>query len=306
MMKRFILRCLLFAATAIVMLVAFNAIVTLNKKEMLTVRQNIVFFGNSTVEYGINDEIIPNSLNMGLNADHIEFIYAKLKMLKEHNPQIDTVYIGLDNIIINKNLEESHESMLMHPYYFSCYSPTEIFTAARLSSFKWFTTYLSKPFNFVKISVPLHSLFRNYRIQSLGIGGYMPLEHDRLAVDKAGHRQDSIAGIKRHKEFKANPFILYFYKRTIDYCRQEGITPVFITMPMYFSSDNDDYIRFHDEYFKDIPLLDFTSLRLPDSLWADAAHLNTRGALVFSRILNDSIRSRRDFFEATAAESGSF
>ncbi len=285
------------------MFFAFWKLVTFNEAKLLRTPHNIVFLGNSTVEYGIDDRIVSNSLNFGLNGDHIEYMYAKLKLLKKYNPQIDTVVINLDNIVISKDIRSAHASELMHPFFFDCYSPEEIIAAARHSSFDWFTSYLAKPFSVLKIAIPVTSIFRNYRIQEVGIGCYAPLERNKLEEDIERYNakygtaglNDSVpsknvnASALDTDNYDDNPFILYFYNRIIDFCRKEGITPIFITMPQYPLSPSHSYRDFHRRHFSDIPLLDYQDIQLADSLWGDAAHLNTRGAQTFSRLLQSHL-----------------
>ncbi len=288
------------------MFFAFWKLVTINEDKLLRTPYNIVFLGNSTVEYGIDDKIVTNSLNFGLNGDHIEYMYAKLKLLKKYNPQIDTVVINLDNIIINKDIRTAHASELMHPFFFDCYSLDEIIAAARYSSFDWFTSYLAKPFSVLKITIPVTSIFRNYRIQDVGIGCYASLERNKLAEDIERYNAKTAKGHKPKSpsmateevakvEYVDNKFTLYFYNRIIDFCRTEGITPIFIAMPQYPLEPSYAYREFHNRHFNDIPLLDYQDIVLADSLWADAAHLNTRGAQIFSRILQSKIHPESAF-----------
>lgn len=290
-MKRFILRCLLFSLVTLFMLLAFWNLIVANESKLLKTDRNIVILGNSTIEYGINDSILSNSLNLGLNGDHIEYMYAKLKLIKKYNPQVDTVLILLDNIIVDKDINDSHNSELMHPFYFNCYSLDDIATTIRHTPFKWFSTYLAKPFSVLKIYIPLKSYFNDYDIKAVGIGGYYHLDRDKLAQDIQRFAESKANDdTNQHDDnHKPNPIIIHFYSKLVDFCNKENITPIFITMPIYPLSPSYSYRTFHEQYFSDIPLMDFYDLKLNDSLWADGTHLNTQGATEFSKILNDSI-----------------
>lgn len=292
-MKRFLLRTLAFAIAAGIIFIGFWNLLAYTRTYLLKTPHHILFLGNSTFQYGIDDSLIPNSLNMGLNGDHVEYMYAKLKLLKKYNPQIDTVYIDLDNIIIAKDLRSEHGSELMHPYYFDCYSSAEIANAYHYSSFKWFTSYLAKPFSIIKIIIPISSFAKNYSIQDVGIGRYSLLERDELQTEIAKFRQNPNKG---EVEWEITPkdetdqeFTIYFYNKILEFCMSENITPIFLTMPQYPLAPSYHYRRFHQRHFSNIQLLDFQDLLLPDSLWSDAVHLNSKGAHQFTRILESSI-----------------
>lgn len=56
---------------------------------------NILVMGDSHIKLGINDELIPNAVNLSNNNEPLFFSYYKLKTIFENDPSIESVYLGM-------------------------------------------------------------------------------------------------------------------------------------------------------------------------------------------------------------------
>lgn len=249
------------------------------KSQMLHLSDDIhsVFLGNSTFEYGIDDRKIPNTKNFAQNAETIDLLYAKLKILKTANPNLDTVYIELDDIIL---LNTKMPSVLSHPYLINEFTLKDIFTNLTHRSFERNTAYISHIYDFIKIRPLIIGNIKGGDITQLGIGGYSNLYRDKLTEDlknRSSQVKQEIPEIN-----------IYYYNSVIEYCKEKGISPIFLATPVHKSTWNKNIHKsFKEKYFPEIKMIDCSNMELPDSCFGDRYHLNHKGA----RIYSDSLRS---------------
>lgn len=292
-MKKFILRSIAFAIFAVAVVYAFNIVfITANAYKLrLPDDVHTVYMGNSTIETSVNDTIVPHSFNMGKSAEHIEFVYAKIKMLKRANPQIDTLVVGLDDIILYKEDDEDWSKHFINsPFFFTEFDIDDHISNLRNFSFKWNSGYLSSMYN--GLGWFYLTISKSGSPRDLAVGEYLYLVRDKLQLDikknLAGHS-------KRHNPDDVSDGILHYFRKIISFCKDNDITLVFITTPKHKEVWHQNcYREIHSKYFPEIPLYDFTEITYPDSCYGDVVHLNYRGARVFSEQLAqgfDSVHS---------------
>ncbi len=254
-----------------ILLIGFHIVVgrSFNNAILLPRDVNKVFLGNSTFEYGIDDSKIPGSINFAQNAEPIDIMYAKLKLLVQFNPQIDSAFIELDDIVLYNN---ELEPTVSNAIYLNAFDAEDWCTNLTQRRFNRFTAYFSHAYDVIKIRLILTSK----EIRELGIGCYADLHRDKLSES-----------IKRYKKATGRrsipPANLYYYKKIVEFCRTNGITPIFLNIPNYkLTWDENQYRDFHEKYFKDVNLIDCRQIQLPDSCYGDLYHINYRGASIFT------------------------
>jgi hypothetical protein len=98
-MKTFLKNFLLFLLPiTIVLILSFIIIVYANNhSNTYKIESNIssIYIGDSHIQYAINDSLISGSLNLAQSAESFYFSYYKIKNILNHNPSIETVYLGL-------------------------------------------------------------------------------------------------------------------------------------------------------------------------------------------------------------------
>lgn len=293
-MKKFIQNCLIFIVIITICLVSFWAIICSTRSQTLKLpnNENIVFLGNSHVECAVNDTIVKNSFNFARSNDYIEQIYCKLKLIKRYNPQLDTVIIGYDNVLLSQKLDKPVLGIIS-PYYFDQYSFQDINEIIQQSSFKYVSSHFFKPFDILKIGQILPSLWgEDVNISKLkNLGRYEYLVRDKL---------------KRHIELEKNTPIrilkfdnlsIYFLDKTLKFCEQNDITPIFLFTPHHKSSKLDihTYKNYYNNNLNHIKYYDFRGIELDDSCFGDKNHLNYKGARIFSEYLETEVIHKENY-----------
>ncbi len=281
-MKKFLLRLLFFTIVTVVVFALFHFAIISQRKTLLQIDKNThsVFLGNSTFEFGINDSLIPNTVNFAENAESVDLMYLKLKMLKEVNPQLDTVYIEFDDLIL---FTTSLVRVNTHAYYLDQLTCSDIYNNLKNMTFERNTAYLCHAYDFLKLRPTLAAFTgKSSGISAAGLGGYTDLYRDRLQV--AITQTDEVPDKKNIQDIPIHNH--YYYNRILDLCHDKDITPVFLANPMHTSCWKDTvYREYHRQYFPKVPLVDFHEFYLPDSCFADCIHLNYRGAAIYSHTL---------------------
>ncbi len=286
-MKKVLVKIFLFTIVLVCCISAFWGFLVSTRSETcrLTNGENIVFLGNSHCEFGINDEIIPNTFNFGINAERSQFIYAKTKLLKKYNPQIDTLVICYDNILLFQNSNSEFTDDIMHSYYYDMYDWEDVKQILKFGSFEYITSYFSYTFNIVKLYPLLRALYSDVSVRDLkNLGGSQKLYRD--ALDRAIIAQGDTV-----KRFSCDSLSLYFMHKTIDYCEDNDIQVIFLYPPQHkaYKCDTITYKQVYQTNFSQVPMFDCRTLQMPDSCFSDLTHLNYRGADLFSTYVRDSI-----------------
>lgn len=293
-MKKFILKVLTFITTTILMFILFWMLIcsTRDKLMRLPNDEQIVFLGNSHIECAVNDSLVKNSFNFGRSDECAEFVYSKVKLLDKYNPQIDTIIIGYDNIILMRNSKKSFKDQLYHPYYYDTYNFDDILKISELSSFPYIESHLSNPFYWSKIIDIIPSFIKKKDISDLNnLGGYLYLIRDKLPENI------SLSRNKEHKPSQVDKLQQYFLDQIIKYCDDNDLTLIFMCPPQHNKCliDSALYRETYNERYSDIPFYDFRNLYLPDSCFGDLDHLNYKGAKVFSEYIEKEILHKQNY-----------
>jgi hypothetical protein len=252
----------------------------LNKRgELLKLPEDTtaIFLGNSTFEYGIDDSLLPHTRNFAINSEPIDLVYAKLKLLKRYNPQINKAYVEFDDIILYK---ETLPIVLSHPFFLDCLNSDDISSNIKTFTFERNMSYFSHVYDAIKIRPLLLANLKHQTIDNLGIGGYHDLYREKLKAD--------INIIKsRKKKVKLVPKAnVHYYQAIINYCSDNNIQLIFLTTPKHKIIEADTLYRdFYKKSFSKIRFVDCNDLALPDSCFGDTYHLNVKGARAFSDYL---------------------
>lgn len=303
-MKRFCARGLIFVGVLICLLCMGCCLLNFTAKWRFRISDDVhtLYLGNSLVALTYDDKIISHSFNFGKKSDQLEFIYAKLKLMKEANPQIDTVFVGLDNSLLFKPYNFEWDGFFTNNIWFMTqFDLSDWKVNLRYRGPKWRTGYVKRIFKY-------NQIIRNVtarNVSGLQIGGYDPIDGSfpYLSFDSL----EAVQGyIKCHLEgstidqIKSRKFILddivYYLRKIEQYCLANGIKLYFISSPKTPVARLDDrYLEFYRRYFPEVSYYDFSSLTMPDSCFYDYVHLNRNGAELFSKKLRDSLLNERNW-----------
>lgn len=278
-MRRFLSRFSFFICFLSVMFIVAFSLLRISQHSLLRLPEgcHIVFLGNSHVEDAVNDSLIQGAYNFARSAERIESLYAKLKMLKRINPQIDTVFIGMDYILMHHGVNEEFSSALVHPYNYMEYDIEDWQWIFGNTSFDYLQSFLAHPISWMKIVdlLKLHNPQVDIR-QCSYLGGY--LFSNRFNVKEDARRKEE----KHPSSFSRVPFNYHFAQKCIDYCAQNNICLYFFTTPYHRDCPfTNRQIQLKND-FKNNNWFDMVSMELPDSCFGNLDHLNYLGAIRFS------------------------
>lgn len=289
-MKRFLTTLAIFTAAVVAILGIFLATMLSARHKAMHLPESVhtVYLGNSTVECAIDDRLLPGSYNFARSSELIEFVYAKTKSLLKANPQIDTLVVGVDDVILFKDFDEPFISILNHPYLTAEFTAADWADIVRNSSFSRWTSYFSHPLTMVQLRQMADAVRRN-DIRLLGLGNYRYLERDKLEMDLQRMAEAPEASTRTVDDI--NPMIIHFFKRIEQECANKDVQLVLLSTPKYRNVQRDSVYRdFRQKYMPEIPLYDHAAMEFPDSCYSDCVHLNYRGARQYSALLAGGLK----------------
>ena len=275
----------------------FHAFLMSTKEDKLKLPADvhILFLGNSTIETSVDDKLIPHSFNFAKSAEHIEFAYVKLKMMKRINPQIDTVVVGIDDGILFSRDPKWGRHEINHPYFLTEFDKDDVIANLNYRSWEWNKNYLTSLYDTYKLLF----IFTGRVPGRLDMGGYSYLVRDKLKEDVERLAQEASAdnpeasSTDRSVE-KISPATLHFINKMISFCKQNDITILFMSSPKHKAVWNGRlFPEIYRRYFPSATMYDFTEVVYPDSCYGDTYHLNFRGAEIFSRQLASGFENVR-------------
>lgn len=278
MVANFIKRTCIFCVLFVTAVLLFWKVVTFNRSELCCINKEILFLGNSRIQYGINDDSLQNVFNFGLNADNYFFSYLKLKLMKKYNPQINIVYLGYDKTSVFHYFKSSDDKF--HPFYWDLLDTEDIkfiFTEDRAC--------LSSPLHWLKILYPLLSYIKKNDIKELGLGGYTRLNRDKL--------QQAIQKFKQTEKAEIEQKQILYLDKIISFCQENNIQLYFLNMPSYpisYNKRNDEMLdSIAITRYPQIEYHDYEFFNLPDSCYGDIYHINYKGANTFTKFFKETI-----------------
>lgn len=279
-MNKFLYKTLLAFCVALVLIFTIQLILINTRSRLLSLPRDIttIYIGNSTVECAVNDNLLPGSFNFARSAEPMNYLYAKLKLMHELNPMIDTVRISFDDIILFKtDLNYPTRPSL---YFLDQFELSDWYANFSKNTFEKNANGLTHLYDINLIKPMIASYYSNSDRRQLDLGGYNRIKRDKLDFDIA-RQQDSVKSVRSVNDIPE--LNLYYLDRIVDYCKNKGIVLEFINTPKHKEVWNDSVYRtLHRIRYPQIKLLDFMQLQLPDFCYGDCCHLNDRGSDIFT------------------------
>lgn len=284
-MRKFLFNCLCLGGICIVLIIIFHLFLAQSRNKLLKLPQNIttLYIGNSTIECAINDSVLPNTCNFARRAEPINYTYAKIKLLKKINPQIDTIILGFDDLVLfySDIVYRTGPSL----YFLDQYDINDWRNNIKNNSLYKNSKFISHQYDFDKIFPMVKSYFTSDVSSSeLEIGGHLKLKKNKLDRDikerrKNSYKPNSINSLSRNNK--------YYFDKIIEFCEENDLKLVFFCTPKHKEVWRDScYKEIHQKYYSNIPLYDYLQYDLSDCCYSDCVHLNEKGALLFSKHLN--------------------
>lgn len=281
--NRFLLRVLAFMAVLALLVFCVWKAVTWTRDDLChRPEATTLVLGNSRVQYGVDDSLMPGTWNSAVNADNYNVIYWRLKMLHQRNPQLQRVMVICDQTQVYNYFKNIPDKV--HPYYWDVMTLEDWCGLVAHDS-----GILLNPLHYLKILLPLKSLVSTITYQDLGIGGYTRLERDKLSEDQALKDCDT----PRKSAPQIHAYNVSYLRKIYDYCQKHHLELIFFNMPSFPTQgiiEGNQYLhQFVEENYPDVPFYDYELLQLPDSCYGDASHLNYRGAKIISEKIAEEV-----------------
>jgi len=290
-MFKFIKRTFLFIALTIGLLVLIDFSTASIERRFadfkIESQPKYLVVGHSHPECAYNDSLIVDFVNFSDSGDSYFYTYFKTKELIKQNSSIEVVFIEFTNNQIAQRMDDwiwgDTFMSKRYPKYASFIdtsdkllllqnNPSNYVNALSVSIKKRFSRIVKKDFN-----------FKNR------IGGYLPLKRVlpiKSIKDLDVPKPDAIL-----KDYVISDDNLMYLDKLIGFCKSRNKRVILIRSPLH-----EKYSNYGNEgLFKDIlnrrygklDFLDFIKFPVSNSGFGDLAHLNYKGARVYSIWFND-------------------
>ena len=305
-MKKFLLKLSLFlalCATAFVGAVAIYFVRLNTMSFALPEKTHIVFIGDSHIEVGVDERLIPGSFNFAKSGDPYFDQYFRLEKLLKDNPQITTVFITATP----HSLARYGDARI-----FSNYTMQKVVVRAfPLYTEKEWRIYLeNEPIRFFKFlfSHPLklakNALNPSNKTLMGSLGHHVVSEGRNLEKSVKAQKDPNAKGQLHGDDSAGNARQVEYLRKIVDFTRSRGARIIFLNPPLYHGEEFFDVRYFENllkENFSDVEFWDYADFPIPDDCRQDINHLNRWGAEIFSRELAERM-IREGIIQAPADE----
>lgn len=289
-MKNFLLVfCKFVVATTLiftVLLLVTGFLVKENFNYKLTDKK-ILILGDSHTLCGVDDAIIPNSINLSESADTYFYSYLKLREFCDRNENITKVVLGFSEHNVSDSQDtwlksESINNKKLMFYYF-------LFDLKDLQNFSQIN-----PFHLIKNSARiikgnighLYRIYKGAPVNEFGIGTHLKLYKNVENTLEIKPNKNTVVQDSKYAEAD-----LQYLKKIYKYCENNKIELILLNSPVLKKNNsyNDHYLKTYHKFLNNAQLLDFSNLIKDKRYFNDIDHLNSDGAIFFSSFLKDRL-----------------
>lgn len=295
-MRRFIKNSILFAFGISVLFVLFFSLSNtyISRGDYFSIPKDIksVILGHSHSACAFNDSLIDGFYNLSQNTEGYPYSYFKLKKILESNDHLDNVFVEFTNnqmsawarnrvsgLYLDVNMPRSFPVMdasFVLSTFGENKNPKRILNALIQGNKSNADFLLSGDDNYIRY------VWKTHETPSR--------EYKELGIDTNDPALEPIveAGQKENRPVKgAN---LEYLLKLIQLCEERNVNLYLVRSPMPASTVIANEKNFHALLetgdFRDIAFLDFKKYPLPNRMFADKQHLNSKGQDLFSYFFN--------------------
>jgi hypothetical protein len=284
-MKKFIKYTFIFSVLTILVLAVLVAATTVFAKKSfdysIPQNKNILIVGDSHTESAINDSILNNAYNLSQSGTGYFYSYLKAREVINHNPQIDTLIVGYSYSSIKKTADEWFTGAEKIKFKIR-----DHFFLINLNDFK--ELLFASPKNTLVFTPQV--IAHNFKVLGNGyaqIGGFQNLKRYKLKEDITRLQNEDITNDKVEFSVYQKAHLINIYK----YCEEKKVKLILINAPIHevwlkrTQKYVDHYCEFYTSNMPNALLINNTYFNMPDSGFADATHLNYKGAKIYTEYL---------------------
>lgn len=254
--------------------------------------KKIVFIGDSHIEIGVDETLIPGAYNFAKSGDPYFDQYFRLHRLFEDNPQISVVVISATPHSLARygdaRIFSDWTMQNVIPNALPLYSPRE-----------WKMYFGREPLRMVKfIFNKPKTLAKNtlsfQREKTMGVLGKRVVSEGRNLERSIRVERGTLPGKRLHGDDAAGTTLqIEYLRKIVDLSRSRGAKIIFLNPPLYHAEEFFDVPYFESvlrENFPDVKFWDYGDFPIPDDCRQDINHLNRWGAEIFSRELAERMK----------------
>ncbi len=247
-----------------------------------------VFIGDSHIQLGINDKLIPHSINLSQLSEPYKFTYLKLQTIIKNNPAVKKIYLGFSYNSLSANYDDVIDGKLskdISGMYFFIFPKNE-----KMNYLQLYPKNIAEYLKIIMTNGLKNLVVKNHRQTFLGHyeNGFNSTAANNASMDKRIQNQyfrDSvIAGFSEKN--------ISYLDSIIHLCKNANTQLVLLNMPLhpYYKSwvpslFKEKYDMFLNE--RNLKPLDLSEMKLDDSCYVpDGDHLSAKGALLLADHLN--------------------
>lgn len=250
-----------------------------------------IVVGHSYPECAYNDSLISNFQNFSASGDSYFYTYLKTKELIKQNPSIEIVFIEFSN---NQIIEEMNDWIWGDMYMSRGYTTYGSFMSWS-DELLLFKHNQSSYFNVLSVSVRkrIVRIVKNDLNFKNRVGGYLPLK--RVLSIKSIEDLDVPKPDAILKDYIISDENLVYLDKLISFCKNNNKRVILIRSPLHEKYSNYGNERLYkgilNSRYTNLDYLDFSKFPVSNSGFGDLAHLNYKGARVYSTWFNTMLVS---------------
>jgi hypothetical protein len=289
--KNFLKLILIFTSLILIQFFFFKEVLKKQVDFTIPKEKSVLILGDSQSETALNDSIIQNSINFSKAGDPLFFNYVKLKKIIENNDHIKTLLLGFSpGNLDSKGFYEipKMKSKYMLYFYLIDYADHEDIIKHNYEGFIRGLTGLSKYFFKAK------QIIKGSELEDMAVGGFRAIPSSESILQEEIENEVKI--------FESNPddLSIKYFDKIVQLCNNHNIKLIIINTPVHESLSKRQLKRkkgYNDFFKKSHPnttLWDFEYFKIDDMFYYDNNHLNSEGASIFSRYINQKLEISKE------------
>lgn len=279
-MKKFLLQLFSFIAILVtVILLGYLLACAKANSFQLDKKSTICFMGDSHFQKGIDNKLIPNSVNLALSAEQYLYTYYKLKLILKNENSVKKVYLGFGFHNLSALSDEfvtGKKTKLVSTKYFFILPFQQQIDMIRATD--------DKPLMLKNI---VKEMFRTLAkpIENQNFIGFYQNKFDKSSANK----KSILKRIKQH--YYIGTKVLNFSKTNLDYllkiqtlCQKNNVELILVNTPLhpkYRAKIPSNYPKYYVDFCKvnQLKIMDLSAIKLPeDNYIFDGDHVSKKGS----------------------------
>jgi len=293
-MKKFFHNIILFGIIVLVIsaiLVLVNNILVRRTTYDFDPKKTSVVIGDSNSQCGINDSILSSTINLSESAAPYFYSYLKLKKILASESHIDTIILSIapHNIFDNGWLFDSQVIYSYFGKYFPLMDWSDFKVLLKGNPEGTIGAFRAIPMH---IAVWFKDKISHEELDELG--GYLSLNRNILGDDlEKLEKGEPLQFFRIPENFEVSKEDVDYLKKIEALCKQHDKELMLLYLPKrpellaYKKYGQSEFYEYYRQNLSSIPLIDYSNLTLPEGSFGDLVHLNSTGAALFSKMLEE-------------------